>query len=194
VADNSDRGAADRDWLAALFAEFSVPLTRFAIRRVGDAAASDVVGETFLVAWRRRHDIPRDRPGPWLYTTAAYVIKHEIRGAQRRLNLQDRVGNEVAAAREVDDDHATALADRLLVQDALAGLAERDQELLRLIEWDQLSQPDAAAVLGCTVSALKVRLHRARRRFAANLSKTQDDAVGDGLVPFGASVNDGEAG
>jgi RNA polymerase sigma-70 factor, ECF subfamily len=193
VADDSDRGIADREWLAALFAEFSDPLTRFAIRRVGDAGAADVVGETFLVAWRRRHDIPRDRPGPWLYATAAYVIKHEIRGAQRRLNLRDRVGSEEAATRVVDEDHAAMVADRLLVQEALAGLTERDQELLRLIEWDRLSPSDAAAVLGCTAATLKVRLHRARRRFAASLSKARDEVAGDGLIPFGVAVNDGGA-
>jgi RNA polymerase sigma-70 factor (ECF subfamily) len=193
VADDSNRGAADRDWLARLFAEFNVPLTRFAIRRVGDAAAADVVSETFLVAWRRRHDIPRDRPGPWLYATAGFVIKHEIRGTQRRLTLHDRVVSEVEATRVVDDDHAGLVADRLLVREALTTLSDRDQELLRLIEWDGLSPSDAAAVLGCTAAALKVRLHRARRRFAASLAQARDDVAGDGLVPFGVSVNDGEA-
>lgn len=193
MADDSDRGTADRDWLARLFAEFSVPLTRFAIRRVGDAAAADVVSETFLVAWRRRHDIPRDRPGPWLYATAGFVIKHELRGTKRRLSLHDRVVSE-EATRVVEDDHAALVADRLLVQQALAALTERDQELLRLIEWDRLSPSDAAAVLGCSAAALKVRLHRARRRFAANLAKARDDLAGDGLVPFGVPVRDLEAG
>lgn len=193
MADDSDRGTADRDWLGRLFAEFNVPLTRFAIRRVGAAAAADVVSETFLVAWRRRHDIPRDRPGPWLYATAGYVIQHEIRGTQRRLNLHDRFVSE-ETIRVVDDDHAAVVADRLLVQHALAGLAERDQELLRLIEWDRLSLSDTAAVLGCTAAALKVRLHRARRRFAVSLAKAREDLAVHGLVPFGVPVSDLEAG
>lgn len=193
MADDSNRGAADRDWLARLFAEFSVPLTRFAIRRVGDAAAADVVGETFLVAWRRRHDIPRDRPGPWLYATAGFVIKHELRSGQRHASLRDRVVSE-AVALGLYDDPAGLVADRLLVQQALAELSEPDQELLRLIEWDRLSPSDTAAVLGCTAATLKVRLHRARRRFAANLAKAREDGASAGLIPFGLPVNGLEAG
>jgi RNA polymerase sigma-70 factor (ECF subfamily) len=171
-------------------------LTRFAVRRVGGAQAADVVGETFLVAWRRRRDIPRDRPGPWLFATAGFVIKHEIRGARRRTDLHDRAASEIEATRPAEDDHAAAVADRLLVQQVLAGLSERDQELLRLVEWDQLSLPDAAAVLGCSAATMKVRLHRARRRFAASLAKARgDDAVGDDvhldrLLTLGAPVDE----
>ena len=47
---------------------------------------------------------------------------------------------------------------------AFAALAETDREVLRLVAWEDLSSEDAAAVLGCSVTAFKVRLHRARRR------------------------------
>ena len=178
MAEDRDSDAADREWLGSLFGEFSVALTRFAIRRVGEAAAGDVVSETFLVAWRRRHDMPRDRPGPWLFTTAAFVIQHEIRSNQRRTTLHDRAA-DAEATQGGDDDHATKIADRLTVHQALSQLPERDQEVLRLIEWDQLSPEDAAAVLDCSISTLKVRLHRARRRFAKRLAAMQSGEVAD---------------
>jgi RNA polymerase sigma-70 factor, ECF subfamily len=170
---------ADREWLAALFAEFSLPLTRYAVRRVGEAAAGDVVSEVFLVAWRRLADIPRQRPGGWLFATAANVCQHELRGTRRRTTLHDRAA-EAESSEEVDDDHASGVADRLLVHEILSQLDERDQETLRLAVWDQLDANEAATVLGCSVTAFKVRLHRARRRFAARLADAQAGDSRDG--------------
>lgn len=198
MADHSDPEAADRAQLGRLFAEFSLPLTRFAIRRVGEAAAADVVSETFLVAWRRRTEIPADRPGPWLYATANYVIAHEIRGTRRRTDLRERAASEAEATQDNDDDHASLIADRLMVRETLAQMTERDQEVLRLAEWDQLSPQEAAVVLGCSPTAFKVRLHRARRRFAGRLAKVQEaEFAGDdfvrGLMKLTPTVDDGGA-
>jgi RNA polymerase sigma-70 factor (ECF subfamily) len=47
---------------------------------------------------------------------------------------------------------------------ALRSLRPFDQEVLRLAAWEGLEAADAAIVLGCNVSAYRVRLHRARRR------------------------------
>jgi hypothetical protein len=43
---------------------------------------------------------------------------------------------------------------------------ERDQEVLRLAAWEQVTMAEGAAVLGCSASAFRMRLHRARARLA----------------------------
>jgi RNA polymerase sigma-70 factor (ECF subfamily) len=88
----SDAGRVDGppgQRLSELFAAHNVELTRFAIRRVGEARAGDIVAETFLVAWRRLDDVPADNARAWLYATARYVIAHEVRSQRRRDNLAD---------------------------------------------------------------------------------------------------------
>jgi RNA polymerase sigma factor (sigma-70 family) len=175
VADSETDTAAYRRQLADLFNEYSSALTRFAVRRVGEAAAPDIVSETFLVAWRRRGEIPADRAGSWLFTVADYVIRHEIRGTRRRNALTERTASEAEAAAAVNDDEAAQIADRLLVRQTLEQMSPQDQEALRLAEWDQLTTAEAAAVVQCSAAAFKVRLYRARRRFAARLLKAQAD-------------------
>ena len=74
----------------------------------------------------------------------------------------------------------------------LAELSPGDQEVLRLVEWDGLDVAEAALVLRCTRTALKVRLHRARRRFAARLLATEDIAeaarrLPSSIVPGGST-------
>ena len=47
---------------------------------------------------------------------------------------------------------------------ALASLSERDREALLLTAWEGLTTDQAAAVLGCSPQAFRVRAHRARQR------------------------------
>jgi RNA polymerase sigma-70 factor (ECF subfamily) len=56
----------------------------YAARRVDHETARDVAAETFLIAWRRRDDIPADRPFPWLLNVAWNVLANEARGHRRR--------------------------------------------------------------------------------------------------------------
>jgi RNA polymerase sigma-70 factor (ECF subfamily) len=54
---------------------------------------------------------------------------------------------------------------------ALATLAPADQEVLRLLAWEELGNQQIAAVLGITPNAVAIRLHRARARFADALAR-----------------------
>lgn len=62
------------------------------------------------------------------------------------------------------------IAEQIRVRAVLESLSQMDQEVLRLTEWERLDVSEVAAVLGCSRSAAKVRLHRARRRFASRLA------------------------
>lgn len=59
----------DEGGFRALFDEHLTGLWRFARRRCGTATEADVVvAETFLVAWRRREDVPDgDAARLWLF-------------------------------------------------------------------------------------------------------------------------------
>lgn len=154
--------------LESVFVEYNVELWRFAARRVGPATADDVVCETFLVAWRRLDEVPAGKERSWLYATARYVIANEHRSDRRRAALVERI----APARESDtacDDLAQAVVERDVVSRSLAALSAGDQEVLRLSEWERLTDREAAEVLNCSRSAYRLRLHRARRRFTAAL-------------------------
>ncbi|GHJ45251.1 hypothetical protein Cs7R123_25930 [Catellatospora sp. TT07R-123] len=167
--------AAARRRFEELFDAHYAELTRFATRRAGADTAGDVVAATFLVAWRRFAELPADHARAWLYATARQVIANEVRGRTRR----DRLAARAAAdAGTPVADHAGQVDEQLRVRAVLDRLSPADQEVLRLIEWDGLDVAEAALVLGCSRTALKVRLHRARRRFAQRLLATEDRETG----------------
>lgn len=142
----------------------------YALRRVDDPAdAHDVVSETYLVAWRRLDEVPDgDRARLWLYGTARRVLANLHRGKRRRENLVERVGSDLAAGTGAAPDPGAG--DRARVAAAFARLPERDREVLVLCGWEGLDAGEIAEVLGCRREAARVRLHRARKRFAAELA------------------------
>jgi RNA polymerase sigma-70 factor (ECF subfamily) len=48
--------------------------------------------------------------------------------------------------------------------EAMGKLREGDREVLLLVGWDGLTSEEASMVLGISVGAVRVRLHRARKR------------------------------
>jgi RNA polymerase sigma-70 factor (ECF subfamily) len=63
------------------------------------------------------------------------------------------------------------------IRAALLRLESRDQEILRLAAWEELTPSAIACVLGITPIAARSRLHRARNRLRAALR--QETEVGD---------------
>ena len=51
-----------------------------------------------------------------------------------------------------------------------------------MVTWDELSNEEAAEVLGCSKNALAIRLHRARRRLARQMERTNIEGA-DPHVP-----------
>jgi RNA polymerase sigma-70 factor (ECF subfamily) len=160
-----DADHRDAGWFRAVYARHYADVVRYGLRRLdGTAAAEELAQEVFLVAWRRRWDVP-ERALPWLYGVARRLLANHWR-ALRAAPPPGELGDRPAADRRAGVD------DLLDVRAALARLSEDDQEILRLIAWEQLAVAEAALVLGCGVTAAKVRLHRARRRLTALLADT----------------------
>lgn len=132
-------------------------------RSVGDA--EDVVAEAYVVAWRRRADLPAPAlRRAWLFGVARTLLKAEHR---RRQGESELVG-ELAALPE--PAHATPGPTRAAsaVADALARLPANDREILRLAAWERLSSAEIAVALGIRPGTARVRLYRARRALASD--------------------------
>jgi len=149
-----------------LYRAYADRVHAYALRRTSAAAADDVVAEVFVVVWRRLDRVPEE-PLPWLYGVARRVVANRRRSESRAAALHERLADGRPAPEppvvspEVDDR----------VQRALAGLSERDRELLLLIAWEGLRVNEAAQALGVRSGTLAVRLHRARQRLARALAE-----------------------
>lgn len=159
-----DANERDTGWFRAVYDRHYADVVRYGLRRLdGTPAAEELAQEVFLVAWRRRWDVP-PHALPWLYGVARRLLANHWR-AQRALPVHHELREHPAA------DRHDGVTDLLDVRAALSRLSDDDQEILRLVAWEQLSTAEAALVLGCGVTAAKVRLHRARRRLTGLLAE-----------------------
>ncbi|MGC5014914.1 RNA polymerase sigma factor [Streptosporangium sp. DT93] len=161
--------ADDRSRFEAVYRRTYEQILGYATRRCSCAEdAADVVAETFVIAWRRMDELPHGEAARlWLYGVARRVLANHRRGERRRATRHAELTAETeplylpAPPRRGPDE----------VGQALDLLSEDDRELLALAVWEELDPGQIAEVLGCSRNAARIRLHRARRRFAKAMEK-----------------------
>lgn len=159
--------------LDELYRRHAPVVYRYARSRLDTDDAHDVTAEVFLVALRRRRDIPDDQL-PWLLGVARKVIANHVRSTRRRTALGERLRAQPAAA----DADAPGAVDRVdLLRRAIATLPPRDQEVVGLLLATDLDPRGLAAALGCAPNTASARASRARRRLRAALAE-QDGELG----------------
>jgi len=146
------------------------------------SAAEDLMQQTLLHMHRARGSfIPGAPVMPW----ACAIARRLVTDSARRRRVEQRVFSEIPA----DDDRmtydpvaATAAADDLVHAHRLAGrmqqrieaLPELQRSAYRLLRQEGLSLKRAAEVLGTTVSAVKLRAHRASVALRAALRDAEE--------------------
>ena len=174
------------------WAELHASIRGFVRRRVRQAAdVDDIVQQVFL---RVHQSLPTlrdaDKLHAWIYqTTRRTIVDHYRAPAQRREVPVGAAGDVVPESEQMDttpDEHeASALQELATCLKPLIGkLGGADQEALRLIEFDGLTQIEAARRLGLSVSGMKSRVQRAR----AHLRSALDDCCRVALDRRGSVV------
>jgi RNA polymerase sigma factor (sigma-70 family) len=154
----------------ALYDQARSRLLAYALRRTASPEdAADVVAETFAIAWRRLDVVPDGHAGLlWLYATCRRVIANHDRRERRRVELTQQIGAQLRTAiRNPLDEGAEAM----LAAIALGRLADDDREILMLVGWEGLSSAEVASLFGCSSTAARIRLHRARARLTAEMEQ-----------------------
>lgn len=155
-----------------VWADLHAGLHRFVSRRVRNPAdADDVVQRVFLHVHRSLPSLrDTDKLHAWIYqATRRAIVDHYRSPAQRR---ERPAGDALDVAPDVTaeepDDEPTARGElAACLSPLVAALNAADQEALRLVEIEGLSQVEAARRLGVSPTAMKSRVQRARARLRA---------------------------
>jgi len=153
-----------RERFRILYNDLYDELWRYIQRRsINTEEARDTLSEVFLVAWRRLEDIPAGNEARlWLFGVARNLVKTSWRKRKRSGDLLVRIGSEMST--RVTTDEELDNSGVLKIVKALQFLSENDQEILRLLAWENLSHKEISVVLGCSENAVAIRIRRARVR------------------------------
>lgn len=165
----SPSGREARDRFELLYGELFAPISGYVVRRLGNPEdAAEVIAETFATLWRRLDSCPAgEEARPWLFGVARRVLANHRRGERRRGALAERLTGELDVAGASPPD--VGVDGR--IAGAYAGLSKPDREVLSLVAWEGLTGKELAVVLGLSRAVVRLRLHRARRRFKAALNR-----------------------
>jgi RNA polymerase sigma factor (sigma-70 family) len=155
----------------AVYAAHHGPILGYLLRRTDSPDdAADVMAETFLTAWRRLDEVPGDPEARlWLYGVARWVLANHHHGERRRSALADRLRADLAVSYR-PLEYTGELAQ---IAEAYRRLPRAEREVLALSAWEGLDHGQIAVVLDCSRNAVRIRLHRARKRFARELADGQ---------------------
>ncbi|HEX6520192.1 MAG TPA: RNA polymerase sigma factor [Streptosporangiaceae bacterium] len=155
-----------------LFDRHAPTIHRYAVRRLGPDMADDIVADTFLAAFRRRHryDPAQADACPWLFGIATRLIGRHRRDEVRFFRAIGRTGLDPAAEPVADlaTDRAAASAVRRQLADAIAGLSRAHRDVL-LLTASGLGYEEVAGALGIPVGTVSSRLVRARAKVRVSL-------------------------
>ncbi len=178
----------DRTTFELLLQEHRDPVyrtARYLVRNAEDA--EDVVQETFVRLWKTREDIRIENVRAWLLRVCRNLcldalrrrkVRDQARLTADQVTERGRIGIETAEddgrdrSLEVSDLGTGALRTELeldiekLVQ-AMGRLNEPQRSIILLREVQDLSYEEIAETLDLSLSAVKVYLHRARKKIRA---------------------------
>ncbi|WBQ02965.1 RNA polymerase sigma factor [Kribbella sp. CA-293567] len=161
---------------ARLFDRYATRIHRYVARRLSRTEADDLVGQTFLIAFERRHRYADSPTGalPLLYGIATNLIHRKRRDEVRQYRAYAR--SEPAGTDQYDDPLATEVAARVdaatanrLLTGVLAGLNQGERDVLLLYAWEDLSYTEIAEALKLPIGTVSSRLYRARRALRSAL-------------------------
>lgn len=163
-------GTSEAAAFRRLYSDHFSAILGYTLRRADSPDdAADLVAEVFLVAWRRRAQLPvEEEIRPWLFGVARRVLANQRRGEQRRRHLGRRLRLELREHLSVHDP-TEELVEVGAVRAALSTLPAADREVLELAVWEQIPPREIAIVLGLSAQVVRTRLSRARSRVRAVL-------------------------
>ena len=159
----------------AVWAELHASIRGFVARRVRQQAdVDDVVQRVFLQVHRALPTLREaDKLHAWVYQTTRRAIADFYRTPSQNRDVATGTVGDVANEPPVKDspEDAEAAIRELstCLRPLMSGLTAADQEALQMVEFDGVTQVDAAARLGLSVSGMKSRVQRARSHLRSAL-------------------------
>lgn len=171
----------DREAFAELVERYKQPVINLIARTINDPTeAEDLAQNAFVQAYKSAHRYEvTAKFSTWMFTIARNLALNEIRRRSRHpaSSLDETFDdNEDQPVHQAIDRSTPGPTDDLLrgelvdkVDEAVNSLPEKQRTALLLCREDEMSYEEIADVIGCTLSATKSLIHRARETLKQKL-------------------------
>jgi RNA polymerase sigma-70 factor, ECF subfamily len=151
-----------------VYERYARDVHRFALYLCGNhALAEDLTAETFVHTFCGKSDVRVDTVKAYLFAIARNLYRDSLAKQQRLTPMADAF--EPIDPAPAPDVAASGRQTFLAVLRAMQRLPDLQREALVLATDQDLSYEQIAAIVGCSVAAVKVRVHRARLKLRSEL-------------------------
>ncbi len=159
--------------LFAIHDQYYRQVKRFILASVkNESAADDLTQETFIRIQENLNTVrDPEQISSWIFRIAYHLCQDHFRILKKSLTqeeIHDGLVNleETPIQKKMEQGEMSQC-----VQDKLSLLPEAQRSIIIFADVMEFSQQEIADILGLTVENVKVRLHRARKKFKAILEK-----------------------
>ena len=177
----------DDEAFTKLVETYQTPVFNLCYRMLGEPElAEDAAQETFLRAYQHLHRYDQKRPFPtWLLSIAAHYCIDRLRRRKFSMFSMDTEDDEGNSFEIPDVDAPNPEGETITgqtnerVHAMLKDLDATDRAAIIMRYWYDYSEKEIAESLNLTVSAVKSRLHRARKELAGLWVEQEDDLLAE---------------
>ncbi len=167
--------SGDQEAFRMVFERLCRPVFRFILGFVGDASlAEDLTQETFVRAYRGLKSLRGEaRLSTWIFGIARNVAREATRAkysGRAAVELDEAHWQGIRDGRPMPDRGIMDSELQGKVQQAVAGLPERQRAVFLLRVVNHMRYEEIAAIIGGSVAGLKTDMHRARRAMRVRLA------------------------
>ena len=135
-------------------------------------ASEDMTQDTFIKVFMNLKKVKSgEHFRPWLCTIARNVVRDYFRRSKGHATVSF---DQIEEFQGQSDD---LIRKRVVIQDSMAKLAERDRMLLTLTYYQGFTVREVAETMKMTESNVKVCLHRARKRLRKQLAGYENELM-----------------
>lgn len=163
----------DKAGFEALLDKYQSPIINFIYRFIGDKQeAEDLAQEVFLRVYRSSKSYtPKAKFSTWIYIIAKNLVLNELRRRKthQASSLDEMVScEETELPKQIPSPKPSALMELEIqdligaVRNAIGALPENQKTAVILRRYEGFSYAEIAGIMGCSVSAVKSLLNRAK--------------------------------
>ena len=162
----------DRLAMEELYGRYRVPVYRFVLRMVRNAAtAEDLNSDVFLDVWRQAGTFEgRSAVSTWIFSIARFKALNAL---QRR-PMEELDDEKAGAIEDQADDPEIALAKKdkaAVLRACLLKLSAEHREIVNLVYYQRKSVEDVAGIVGIPEATVKTRMFYARKKLSELLTE-----------------------
>lgn len=167
--------AGDDLVLNELMARWRDKIGAFIFRMTGDQSATmDLTQETFVRLYQNKHRYQPSAPfSTYLFTIAANLARNHFRWKSRHPSVlleESEAYHRHQASPDLSPDASAERHDlRDAIHAAITALPRELREAFILFTYDEMSQAEIGAIIGCSAKAVETRIYRARQLLKESL-------------------------